>query len=325
MALISMLIVSLLAAPGPTGSRIGNVKSWIYVLQGAGGKPLPVEALVATKSDLLVIEPTHDGKWLTREEVERLGANGRVVLAYFSIGEAESYRAYWKAEWKTKPPAFLGAVNADWDGNYKVRYWLPQWQAITRARLDEVADAGFDGAYLDIIDAYEYWGPGGDEPERPTAAADMVRFVMQLAAHVRAKHPKFAIVPQNGAGILEEAPQLAGAYLETVDAIGAEDTFFFGNRDENNRYRPQQDTIAALKRFRAAGKPVLSVDYLTRSTLAQQFVAVARAADFAPYVGVRALDRIVVQPVVKAVEPPAELIVAEPPAESTAKQPAKAP
>jgi endo-alpha-1,4-polygalactosaminidase (GH114 family) len=27
--------------------------------------------------------------------------------------------------------------------------------------VDEVLAAGYDGVYLDIVDAYEYWEPGG--------------------------------------------------------------------------------------------------------------------------------------------------------------------
>ena len=56
--------------------------------------------------------------------------------------------------------AFLGPENPDWKGNYKVRYWQPEWQALIQARIVELADAGFDGAYLDIIDAWECFDSG---------------------------------------------------------------------------------------------------------------------------------------------------------------------
>ena len=56
-----------------------------------------------------------------------------------------------------------------------MRYWEDEWQrlilgspdpAAERGYLDRVIDAGFDGAYLDIIDGDEFFGPDGDEPER---------------------------------------------------------------------------------------------------------------------------------------------------------------
>jgi len=35
--------------------------------------------------------------------------------------------------------------------------------------LDKIVDAGFDGVYLDIVKAYEYFGPDGDESEQAEA------------------------------------------------------------------------------------------------------------------------------------------------------------
>jgi cysteinyl-tRNA synthetase len=51
--------------------------------------------------------------------------------------------------------------NRQWKGNYKGDYWDPDWQAIIlggeNAYLDKILAAGFDGVYLDIIDAFEYF------------------------------------------------------------------------------------------------------------------------------------------------------------------------
>ncbi|MFQ5795846.1 MAG: endo alpha-1,4 polygalactosaminidase [Candidatus Bipolaricaulia bacterium] len=90
-------------------------------------------------------------------------ANGgsRLVIAYMSIGEAEDYRYYWQAEWKPNPPSWLAEENPDWPGNYKVRYWDRNWQNViyesNDSYLKKILDAGFDGVYLDIIDAFEYF------------------------------------------------------------------------------------------------------------------------------------------------------------------------
>ena len=100
-----------------------------------------------------------------KEEVERLKhkANGgkRLVICYMSIGEAEDYRYYWQSEWKRDKPAWLARENPEWRGNYKVRYWDPAWQEIIcgagDSYLNRILAAGFDGVYLDIIDAFEYF------------------------------------------------------------------------------------------------------------------------------------------------------------------------
>ncbi len=51
--------------------------------------------------------------------------------------------------------------NPNWPGNYKVRYWDPEWQAIIFEYEDKILNAGFDGVYLNIIDAFEYWEDNG--------------------------------------------------------------------------------------------------------------------------------------------------------------------
>ena len=83
----------------------------------------------------------------------------RLVIAYMSIGEAEDYRYYWEPAWSVNPPSWLETEN--WEGNYKVRYWDSDWQKIIFGNEDsylkKVLDAGFDGVYLDIIDAFEYF------------------------------------------------------------------------------------------------------------------------------------------------------------------------
>jgi cysteinyl-tRNA synthetase len=91
------------------------------------------------------------------------------VLAYLSIGEAESYRYYWHREWDrlgdgvpdAGAPAWLEGENPQWRGNYKVRYWDPGWRSILYGRsdayLDGIISRGFDGVYLDLVDAYLYF------------------------------------------------------------------------------------------------------------------------------------------------------------------------
>jgi len=43
--------------------------------------------------------------------------------------------------------------NPDWPGNYK--YWNPDWQTVIYGNLGKILAAGFDGVYLDLIDAFE--------------------------------------------------------------------------------------------------------------------------------------------------------------------------
>jgi cysteinyl-tRNA synthetase len=101
----------------------------------------------------------------TAAEINQLRskANGgkRLVICYMSIGEAEDYRYYWQSSWNSNKPDWMAAENPDWPGNFKVKYWDADWQGIiyknNDSYLNRITSAGFDGVYLDIIDAFEYF------------------------------------------------------------------------------------------------------------------------------------------------------------------------
>lgn len=126
-----------------------------------------INALKATNYDVLIIDLFFENFQLTPSDLNELGtkANGgeRLVLCYMSIGEAEDYRFYWDEDWNYRKsrPDWIFKENKRWRGNYKVFYWDPAWKEIiltgTDSYLGRILDAGFDGVYLDIIDAYEYF------------------------------------------------------------------------------------------------------------------------------------------------------------------------
>lgn len=118
-----------------------------------------------TNYDMIFIDMYYDGDLLTKDDVNKLRKkkNGkkRLVCTYISVGEAEDYRYYWKKEWKKKAnrPAWIVKENKDWKGNFKVKYWYDGWKNIlykgSNSYLEKAISLGFDGAYIDVIDAYE--------------------------------------------------------------------------------------------------------------------------------------------------------------------------
>jgi cysteinyl-tRNA synthetase len=268
------------------------VHSWAYQLQGAS----PTD-IAASPFDLVVIDYSRDGtakEAYHPDEVQlmqrKAGGGRRVVLSYLSIGEAEEYRFYWDARWKTGLPAWLGPRNPDWPGNYKVRFWDPEWQALMFGRpeayLDQIMASGFDGLYLDVIDAYEYYQPG-----RPTAAADMVDFVLAVSAYAKSKNPDFLIFPQNGEALLKDP-----RYLAAIDGIGKEDLFYSGDANSHPSSEPElRDSLEQLRGVVAAGKLVLSVEYLTRREHIRAYRIQAAQAGFLTYVAARSLDALIEQ------------------------------
>ena len=123
------------------------------------------EAISQTNYDIIIMDSFFGDELLSSTEVTSLktkaGGGKRIVIAYMSIGEAEDYRYYWKEEWTSDPPSWLAEENPEWRGNYKVRYWEQEWKSIIygndHAYLDRIVAAGFDGVYLDIIEAFEHF------------------------------------------------------------------------------------------------------------------------------------------------------------------------
>lgn len=149
-------------------NTLSGIKNFLYLINPENyvSKTAFISAVTATNYDLIIMDfYFHDGTSFTNAEVDQLRnkANGgkRLVISYMSIGEAEDYRYYWQADWNANKPSWIDAENPDWPGNYKVKYWEQEWQAIIfgnkNAYLDKIVSAGFDGVYLDIIDAFEYY------------------------------------------------------------------------------------------------------------------------------------------------------------------------
>lgn len=148
-------------------NTLAAAKNFLYLINPSNysSKSAFLQAIGTTNYDVIIIDAFYNDELLSRSEVSALKvkANGgkRIMLAYMSIGEAEDYRYYWDADWEVNTPEWLVEENPEWEGNYKVKYWNNEWQGIIYSNsdsyLNKLLSSGFDGAYLDIIDAYEYF------------------------------------------------------------------------------------------------------------------------------------------------------------------------
>jgi cysteinyl-tRNA synthetase len=148
-------------------TSLADAKNFLYLInpENFATKQDFINAITATNYDVLIMDCFFNDLLFTSDEITQLRSkqNGgqRLVISYMSIGEAENYRYYWQSSWKIGNPSWLKSENPDWEGNYKVLYWDEGWQAIiygnNQSYLKKILDAGFDGVYLDIIDAFEYF------------------------------------------------------------------------------------------------------------------------------------------------------------------------
>lgn len=148
-------------------TSLSQAKNFLYLIlpEKFSSKADFIKAVTATNYDALIMDAYFKKAAFTSAEVNALRkkANGgkRIVISYMSIGEAENYRYYWQNTWKPGNPVWLDAENPKWEGNFKVKYWNKDWQNIIygndNSYLKKILNAGFDGVYLDIIDAFEYY------------------------------------------------------------------------------------------------------------------------------------------------------------------------
>ncbi|WP_245563620.1 endo alpha-1,4 polygalactosaminidase [Longispora albida] len=270
--------------PGATVPPTGRpdhrkVRNWLYQLQNyPGGK---LDALAKTPADLVVIDLARDARsgFFTADEIRSLKGSGKTVLAYFEIGSIEDFRP----EYASVKDLILNQW-ADWPEEYFVRYWEPSWwDKVVGPRLDQAAEAGFDGVYLDTPLAYEeidlslVRGESRDSLGRKMAA---------LISRISRYDEKLLIFPQNS----PELRKFPG-YTEAIDGIGMEELFYLAT-DVPCTQDFCGENLAETRELARQGKTVLAVDYATRKENARKACERYAAEGFAGYVTTRDLDKI---------------------------------
>jgi cysteinyl-tRNA synthetase len=267
-----------------------DVSTWMYQIQWLDERAT-IDELDNTQYDMLVVEPgfnfkedQYDVNYLVSSLKEKPNGEERILLAYIDIGQAEDYRTYWEETWvaptATEPgiPDFLVTIDPDgWSGNYPVAYWNPEWQEIwlgTNGLIAQIANYGFDGIYLDWVEAYD------DDKVREVALAEgknaeneMMLFIQKMRDLGKSINPNFLVVPQNAPYLLDANPTF---YISIIDALATEDTWFYGEGDVEWNHSDAGDLsggdrhggdystanrIAQSKMYLALGIPVFTVDY----------------------------------------------------------------
>lgn len=145
---------------------VGMVQNFLYLISTASfsspGQML--DSIAATNYDLVIMDLFFDDYQLTPQDLQRIRfkQNGgkRLLISYISIGSAERYRYYWNPAWKLHEPDWIRKSYDGYPDEFWVEFWNDEWQQIVYGSDDsyirKIIDAGFDGAYLDNVEAW-YW------------------------------------------------------------------------------------------------------------------------------------------------------------------------
>lgn len=304
---------------GPAPS-LSDVRFWAYQIQGLDRGDAIAE-LANSNYDLIVIEPTRtlagNEGFDTASAVARIKASAdsssdgrKIVLAYIDIGEAEDYRTYWDDAW-TAPsgggrgnPDFLVATDPDgWSGDYPVVFWDDRWKDIVIYDDDSLISAaiadGFDGIYLDWVEAYDDVSVmDAAEEDGVDAATEMVAFIREMREFAEQRKPGFLIVAQNGSDLLDGHP----GYLDLIDGLAQEDLSFLGEADTDwddpsSGDIPQDEEyhdylLGVLERYAAEGIPTFCVQYAREPENVERALEDADDVGCLPYVTLTPLDRL---------------------------------
>jgi len=309
------LFFMLAASPAGGPIAVGEVRTWMYQFQEMESAAA-VRALGKSSYDLLVVEPVGTYRSARPATMTALvpqlreARPDRLVLAYLDIAEADSHRAYWEPDWKApsenRPgtPDFLVGPDPDgWKDTYLVAYWDPRWQKLLRADLRSILAAGFDGLCLDWAGAYRDPSLVAlAEKSQVNAVRTMVDLLELLRQDATAINPKAVILLQNEAGLLEQDPRVPAL----MDAVLFEGTWYSGKAEVSwsdarggDRESPRDVTenrLAAIGRWQAKGKPVLTLDYCLKTEHAKDVYERSKTKGCVPLVSRTALDRLTETP-----------------------------
>ncbi len=323
----------IVSTPMPDGTALEDVEHWFYYL-GFEPDGEILEQTAVSNYDLIVMEPIFTDKENSEFPIAQVVADfheadhPKLVIAYIDIGQAEDWRTYWQPDWGIGNPEWIVAADPDgWEGNYPVAYWHDEWQEIwlepQNGYLQLLLDAGFDGIYLDWVEAYSDENVmDAAEDAGVDAEEEMVEWVEMLAEYGRLQNPDFIVIGQNAPELVEN-----DEYTAVIDGLAQEQTWFDGAADNNPpgdcplpRLETDVDTdtyydslpslcqqmyddfpdstlhvssewyLYYLMLAQEKGLPVLTIDYAVQTDNVDWVYAESRRRGFVPFVSERALD-----------------------------------
>lgn len=315
--------------------ELAEVEHWLYVLD-VDLELDTVDEVIESGHEMIVLDfipsEANNTDYPMAEVVSGLhnAPTPKLVLAYIDIGEAEDFRTYWEASWEPGDPEWIVGYDPDgWEGNFPVAFWWDEWQEIwlgNGGQIEAIVDAGFDGVYLDWVEAYS------DEQVIDAAAADgldareeMIWWVTDIAERGRSLDSGFLVIAQNAAELVTDDD-----YASVIDGLAQEQVWFDGGADndppgdcplprmdadietddyveslsdacrrqhdefpESTLHVSSEEYLDQLAVARELGLPIFTVDYALDRDNIEWVYDTSRSLGFVPFVSSRALDQFV--------------------------------
>ncbi|MEW6711251.1 MAG: endo alpha-1,4 polygalactosaminidase [Candidatus Riflebacteria bacterium] len=247
-----------------------KVKGWVCVYHHE-----PVAKLLASGADLFVLDPDA----YNSAEIKELRNSNKIVFAYLSVGEAESYRKYYS---EIASSGLIIDENPDWKENFAIKYWQKGWKDILLNYSKEILNKGFNGLFVDVVDAWQIY-EGEVQIQRKI---EMQKLLTEMGFFLKSRGLEKGIIIQNSHELLDDTilcSMIYGINQESLFASWASDFI---------DPQWQSEKIAALEKIRHQGKLVTTIEY-TRERMAMARIRMKTSRfGFLPYFTVKELDRV---------------------------------
>lgn len=149
-------------------NSMSDVQNYLYLIGASeeqfNSKEELLQAISQTNFDLIILDLEFGSGNFNANDLQALKtkSNGakRMVISYINVGAAEKYRYYFQEDWRLHRPLWLKKKYDGYDDEFWVKFWKKPWKEIMYGNdssyMKKILDAGFDGAYLDNVEAYYF-------------------------------------------------------------------------------------------------------------------------------------------------------------------------
>ncbi len=235
--------------------------------------------------NVVVLDASYD------THVAELKSQGKTVLGYLSLGEAEDYRSFYK---KLKEQKLLLEANPEWKGHFIIDIRKPEWGTMVAEELiPEILAKGFDGIMFDTIDS-----PLHLAIQKKDKYPGMNDAAVKLLCDIRKAHPNIKLMLNRGFDVLTQAAPcidmvLAESTRTDLQLSGAKKPKLLSDEDYGwyvGKLKEAKAAAPALKVYSLDYWPIKDKEGVAR------IYAEQRANGFIPYVSTIDLQHVYPEP-----------------------------